>query len=283
MIDIRLRTKISENELKQKIGKIVTDADYNILLVGPTRVWSPMNKLIAVYLPGILSDEVLADSYPTLHELRKITTENRGLAGGTERVKRGEQKRSYGKPIASAIVGAIDPGGTQRYCRLTAWTGKETDKFTGLHPLLREIAAQFREHVPERYAAQMEFVKRTDPSWVIPDTPFTTVTVNNTYPTGVHTDKGDLDVGFSTLACLRKGSYSGGVFTFPEYRVGVDMRHGDVLLMDAHQWHGNTKIQPETDDAERISVVSYYRTKMAECGSPADEVAKAQQWRENSR
>lgn len=280
MIDLRLRSVISDNELKKKIGKIVTEDDYNVLLTGPARLWTPMNKLLAVYLPRSLPPKLMDASYPTLHELRKYTTENRGLAGGTERVKVGNQKRSRGKSISSAIIGAIDPGGQQRYCRLTAWTGQETEKFTELHPLLQHIAAEFQEWVPDRYAKQMEYVERTDPSWVIPATPFTTVTVNNTYPTGVHQDKGDLDVGFSTLACLRKGEYDGGVFTFPRYRVGINMRHGDVVLMDAHEWHGNTKIQPKTEDAERISLVCYYRTKMAKCGTPEDEVARAQEWRE---
>jgi hypothetical protein len=53
------------------------------------------------------------------------------------------------------------------------------------------------------------------------------------------------------------------------------MRHGDLLLMDAHEWHGNTHIRPRSDDAERISVVSYYRTKIRDCDSPAAEAEKA--------
>ena len=32
MIDIRLRSKISPEEMKQKIGKILTDDDYNLLI-----------------------------------------------------------------------------------------------------------------------------------------------------------------------------------------------------------------------------------------------------------
>lgn len=276
MIEIRVRNQISDDELALKIGKIVTEDDYNVLLTGPTKVWSPTNRLICVYLPGALSGPNLDDAYPTLHELKKLTTENRGLAGGTERVVVGEQKRSRGKKISSAIVGAIDPGGQQRYCRLTAWTGQEFDKYQQIHPLLQDISTLFEQYVPERFKTQMEYVGRTDPSWIIPGTPFTTVTVNNTYPTGVHQDKGDLDVGFSTLACLRRGSYNGGTFTFPRYRLGVNMRDGDLLLMDAHEWHGNTAIEPLTEDAERVSVVSYYRTKMEQCGTPEQEVARAQ-------
>ena len=47
----------------------------------------------------------------------------------------------------------------------------------------------------------------------------------------------------------------------------------DLLIFDAHQYHGNTKLEMNSDDAERISVVSYYRTKMENCDS-ADENTK---------
>jgi hypothetical protein len=99
--------------------------------------------------------------------------------------------------------------------------------------------------------------------------------VNNTYPTGVHTDSGDLEEGFSNLSCLRRGDYSGGIFVFPEYRVGFDMQDGDVLLMDAHQWHGNTRMELHSEDAERISIVCYYRTDMAKCGTAEEEAQRA--------
>jgi hypothetical protein len=121
----------------------------------------------------------------------------------------------------------------------------------------------------------MAQVDKTHPEWVVPGTPFTTITVNNTYPTGVHTDKGDLEQGFSNLTVLRRGRYSGGVFLFPEYRIGVDMGDGDLLLMDAHEYHGNTALHLESPDAERISVVAYFRTRMVECGTAAEEADRA--------
>jgi hypothetical protein len=154
--------------------------------------------------------------------------------------------------------------------------------------------------VPARYAAQLVEATRTEPDWVIPGTPFTTVTVNNTWPTGMHTDKGDLDAGFSTIAVLRRGGYTGGQLMFPEYRVAVDLADGDLILMDAHEWHANAEIrcwcfadEPERKrlfgwcdtskggcGAERISVVSYFRTEMTKCGTAEDEMARAARTRE---
>ena len=82
---------------------------------------------------------------------------------------------------------------------------------------------------PERFAEQMKHIRRTHPEWVIAGTPFTTVTVNNTYSTGVHKDQGDLEEGFSTLVVFREGHYEGGWLCFPEYRLGVDMQDCDLL------------------------------------------------------
>jgi hypothetical protein len=182
-------------------------------------------------------------------------------------------------------MGSMDPVGPMQYCRLTAYTAKNVEKWGELLPLWQAIADHFQEHVPDRFKVQLDHAKRTPPEWVIPGTPFTTITINNSYSTGVHTDSGDLESGFSTLAVARRGEYTGGVLTFPQFQVGVDMQDGDMILMDAHEWHGNTLMtcacdKPLTDGpckecgAERISVVCYYRTKMTACGSYDEESEK---------
>jgi hypothetical protein len=296
MMEYRARTALSEEAIAPMLGKIVTDDESSLLVTGPARLFKPDGSLLAVYVPGALATELLEAAYPILHELRKLETTNRGLASGTRRFERYKgSPRTESKPVASAIVGAFDKGPSRIYCRLTAWTGREFDKFQQLVPLLDAIGATFQLYVPDRFTAQMRYVDQVKPEWVITGTPFTTVTVNNTYPTGVHKDKGDLDEGFSTLAVLRRGNYIGGRLTFPKYRIAVDMQHGDVLLMDAHEWHGNTALHCSeclaypgqeaevgvnlsgmctVHDTERISIVSYFRTKMTQCGSLEEEQAR---------
>jgi hypothetical protein len=276
MIDLRIRTRVAGAELEDKVGKVCTDDDYNLLLTRDTLVRKPDGSVLCIYRRHAFPPALLEQSYPVLHSLKSEKTTNRGLASGTPRVRMYAGSRTYTKPTSSAIIGAFNRSSPYHFCRLTAWTGRETEQFTTLRPLFQAIGDEFARLVPDRHHAQMEYVRRTEPEWVIPGTPFTTITVNNTYPTGVHTDKGDLEAGFSNLTVLRRGHYTGGVFLFPEYRVGVDMQDGDLLLMDAHEWHGNTLIEPQSDDAERISVVAYYRTKMVECGTAAAEADRAQ-------
>lgn len=286
MIDLRLRSTISPAELDEKLGKVLTDDDYNLLVTRAAHVRKPDGSTLAIYLPKAIPESLREQAFPVLHSLRTIDTANRGMASGSKRFRLASGKRTEAKRVASSIIGAIDPMGPRKYCRLTAWSGQEPGKWRELFPLLGFIGEAMREHSPERWRTQMDFVGRTQPEWVIEGTPFTTVTVNNSYPTGVHTDKGDLDEGISTLAVFRRGDFAGGILTFPEYRVGVSMGDRDLLLMDAHAWHGNTWLEcrvcgermerdHEACGTERISVVSYYRTKMVECGSGAEEAEKA--------
>lgn len=76
-----------------------------------------------------------------------------------------------------------------------------------------------------------------------------------------------------------------------EYRLAVDMQDGDLLLMDAHAWHGNTEFDPvpkrkingqlEGDPGfERVSVVSYFRARITDCGSASDEAELARTYAE---
>ena len=274
LVEIRVRTKIPRAELEKKVGRIITTADYNVRLTGPTRVIGPSGQVLAVYLPGVLTGPLADEAYPTLHRIRS-TTDARGHASGSQSRLVNQQNRA--NAVRSSLIGAFDASGSGKrhpFCRTTAWTGSHTEQFRGLYPLFEHIGDLMKQYVPGRFAVQWARAEATDPAWRVPNTPFTTMTVNNTYPTGVHKDKGDLDTGYSCLAVWRRGEYVGGHLTLPEYRIAVDMQDGDLLLMDAHQWHGNTGLELRSEDAERISLVLYYRTNMLACGTPEQEAAK---------
>lgn len=297
-VEFRLRTQVPQEELELKKGRLLKPSDVNIMLTGPTRVLLPRGQPLCVYWPGAIPEALRTLAYPALHSLRSVTTDNRSYAAASPgRFQQG--KRSYGMvDVASALVGAFEGNtdGGRSFCRLTAWTGKNWPAYETTWPLLQRISECFAAAVPDRYAVQMQYVHKTQPDWIVRGTPFTTLTVNNTYPTGVHTDKGDLEVGYSTLCVLRR-NIRGGALCFPEWRVGVELHDGDLLLMDAHHWHGNLPLETgppsldgdlyETDPvkapgipSERISLVAYYRTKISQCGTAEEEGAKAVAWTE---
>jgi hypothetical protein len=290
---IRVGFRVADSVLERDVvSRTLDERDYNVLLNeggGPVMVYMPDGRPLACYLPGALSDVMdEVGAYGILHPLYSSMTNNRGMASGSKRIERGGGggTRSDAMNVSSSILGTFEPSGVYRYCRMTEWTGSNLPEWTTLAPLFRVIARHFEERVTERYNVQMNMARKTDAAWVVPGTPFTTITVNNSYPTGVHKDQGDLEDGFSTIACIRRGDYEGGALVFPQYRVAVDMQDGDLLLMDAHQWHGNTRMTCACGErivnrfcaycgAERISIVSYFRTRMAECGSPGEELERA--------
>lgn len=173
MVELRIRTKIPADELAEKVGKMLTPDDFNVLLTGPTRIAGPDGRPLAVYLPGALPREVCDDAYPDLHRLKQKVTRNRGTAGGAPMRKRGETNTAM--PIASAVIGTMDRSRRHRYCRTTAFNAQQADRFENIRPVLNALGELWTEHAPpDRVRNQLEQVAQTDASWIIEGTSFTT-------------------------------------------------------------------------------------------------------------
>jgi hypothetical protein len=189
-----------------------------------------------------------------------------------EETKRMVQKyvcqTTYANGVLSGIAGWFDRYPRIPYGRATSYTAREPHKFAMAYPFLQHLAKGFKELLPWRYENQMKAARKVDPRFLVPGTPFTTITVNNTFRTAAHFDAGDLNSGLSNLLVLSNdGRFTGGYLIAPEYRVAVNVRPGDMLLINNHEvMHGNTPIVCE-EGSERISLVCYFREKMLELGS----------------
>lgn len=197
-----------------------------------------------------------------------IPLDREARAKATEEVMTMISETSYGNPVDSGIAGWYDRYPRIPYGRATTYTRDNPDKFALSYPFLQSLARGFKELLPWRYNNQMEAAKKIDPRYLVPETPFTTITVNKTFRTAAHRDAGDLDSGLSNLLTLSNdGRYTGGYLIFPEIRVAVNVRPGDLLLVNNHEViHGNTPIVCE-EGSERISLVCYFRENMLELGS----------------
>jgi hypothetical protein len=88
-----------------------------------------------------------------------------------------------------------------------------------------------------------------------------------------HRDQGSLVPGFSNLTVISDGkrNWKGGYLVCPEVRVAINVRPGDLLLVDNMRViHGNTPIEaPDSgeDDLMRMSLVYYFREDMDKLGS----------------
>jgi len=176
---------------------------------------------------------------------------------------------TYANGVMSGIAGWFDRYPRLPYGRATSYTAREPEKFAMAYPFLKQLAQGFKDLLPWRYNNQMEAAKKMDPRFLVPETPFTTVTVNKSFRTACHFDAGDLTTGLSNLLTLtNNGNYKGCYLVAPEYRVAVNPRPGDLLLINNHEvMHGNTQIELLDEEAERISLVVYFREKMLELGS----------------
>jgi len=183
---------------------------------------------------------------------------------------------NYAGAVHSGVAGWYDRYPRIPYGRATSYTEKNPEKFSLAYPFLQKLSKAFSTILPRRWAFQKSCIERIDPEFHVPDTVFTTITVNKTFRTAAHRDAGDLHQGFSNLSVLTNGKkYSGGMLVLPEFRVAVNVRPGDLLLINNHGGiHGNTPIVLEEDGAERYSVVCYFREKMLELGAKIYEDAR---------
>lgn len=276
-------------------GTKLTDAHYDVVLGGdePCDVFKPDGSPLVKYRPRWFSDELCRAVLPAC---RKAATEtiNRGYAAGGEAGADGKavtvRKRlrksdgtisntNIADPVNSGIVGYFDRTPRYPFCRQTSFVISEAASWKRFLPYIERADEGFREFMPDRWAAQREYASRTAADWVIPQSTFTTVTVNKNFQTATHKDAGDLHAGFGVMSCLRNDKYDGAYLVFPSYRVAVNYGHGCLCLADVHEWHSNTPFTRMRYGYERITLVFYYREKMIHCKSAREEV----EWAKNRK
>jgi hypothetical protein len=218
-----------------------------------------------------LSAKVKEDEFDFETWLKKVVTlpiqERKQEAQGVEETYISDT--TYANVVFSGIAGWFDRYPRIPYGRATAYTQHSYDKFKLAFPFLQTLDRGFAELLPTRHAAQREAADQIDPAFLVPETVFTTITVNKTFRTAAHRDAGDFSNGLSNLLVLsNNGNFTGGYLILPEVRIAVNVRPGDLLLVNNHEYiHGNTPIEMQDDVAERVSLVCYLREKMLELGS----------------
>lgn len=278
---------------QQKKGRFLKPSDVDRIFESEVTLLTPAGQLLAILCKRAIPEDVTRAGYEGLRTAAAETT-NRGYAAGTHEASvsatavRGVGVRTRkikedgtlsntndAPAVFSGVAGAMDRYPRIPYCRQTAWTADHPERWQAALPYIQCVAGVMQAHCPEQYAAQLAVCQRTEPEWVIPGTPFTTITVNRNFQTAVHTDRGDYKPGIGVMTCFKRGQFGGMQFVFPEYRVGFNFGDGDVLLADVHQWHGNLPMIGNPMAVERISCVFYYREKMKACGNHEQELERA--------
>jgi len=283
---VHLKSKLDHTQVEHAFSnQLPDDTSYDLIVRGDAVVYGPDGRKIVQVVANAIPEDVWQGAKKALHGLKSKKTDNRVAYGGSvtvndiTKVDGTISNQTRGPKVSSVIIGYYDRRSRHPFCRETAFTANEVEKWKTVVPLAKVVGDVYRRTCPEHVKTNDEACAKMDPAWVIADTPFTTMTVNNTVQSGCHYDAGDMDGAMTCLSVIRMGSWTGHYLVMPEYRVAIDIQNGDVCMTDVRNClHGNTAMVPlggSDEPCERISVVYYMRTGMLDCGSPAEERIRA--------
>lgn len=246
-----------------------------------------VERLIAKFRKNVIPKETIQKGWDAFR-LLAIPSRNRGAAAGpidvkgkywskrkpTEIHKWSARYKQNGKTskmrvnnvVASGVLGYYESTAfLDAACRMTGYTRKGLKNFLHGIPFLQAIDRQFEKLVPDAHEKQLKALRKHK-MYQIADTAFSTLTVNLNFRTALHKDAGDYKEGFGNLSVIEWGKYHGGVTMFPRFRVGIDVRSGDFVAMDVHEWHTNSKLYETEEDKEYNKKLPDIRTRDPETG-----------------
>lgn len=178
-------------------------------------------------------------------------------------------KTTYANSVLSGIAGWYDRYPRIPFGRATTYTRDNPEKFAKSYPYLQRLSGAFKEMLPWRYHNQMEAASKIDPRFLVPETPFSTITVNRNFRTAGHYDPANMENGFANICVFsNNANYDGAYLVFPEIGYAVNIRPGDLLFVNNQAGlHGNTELILNDESAERISAIAFFHEGMLELGS----------------
>ena len=253
-------------EMNKIANTFIKPKSINFIVKHDTDVYTEDNKLLLKFRKNKLPKGDITKFYDNVINFAQSSySTNRGSTSASK------SKNVHDNPkVFSNIIGYIDTF-SPRQKSLFKQQGKNIkimarecrfnvdypEKYKQLVPLIQEIDTLYKKMLPTYYAKQLKKAKQT--YFRIPKTSFTTITTNVNFQTSIHKDKGDDQEGFGNLTVIEKGSYTGAETCFPQYGIGVDVRQGDMLFIDVHEWHANLPMIKKEKDVIRLSIVCYLR------------------------
>lgn len=265
-------------------GKFADETYYDQVITESARVVRDTGEHIFTLVRSAVPLELVASAWKAGLDRWHPLTDNRSSAAGSKRIHERKQDGTYSRTmrmprrdqVASGVMGYYDRYPRIPYCRKCAYNDQNPEIWAACLPLFAAVGAVHHNYDPSSYYALQRHAAATHPDFVIPGTPYTTVTVNKNYRTAFHQDGRNMHEGESAMLFIRQGKLKGGMLVLPEVRMAVTMDTGDVIMFNgARLWHGNTHITPLTMGAQRCTMVFYFRKGMLECGSAADELERA--------
>jgi hypothetical protein len=315
--EYHLKPIMSNDEIKAREGTYFDEKDIKTLIDHDADVYIPdpdnpgKEKVLLKLRKGVFSKEITDLAWDSFHKTA-AASRNRGAAAGPIDLKSmywkkrkpvhidkwGARYMQDGKVskmrvnnnVFSSVLGYFEETAFMKLpCRLTTYTQTYFKYYRQGLPFIVEIDKQFKKLIPNKHKLQYERAKKKK-MFQIEDTAFSSITINRNFRTALHQDAGDYREGYGNLSVVERGKYHGGYTLFPQYGVGIDLRTGDFVAMDVHEWHCNSKLYETNEDKEfnknlenvfkhdpntgtmgtndkysRVSFVCYLREKIIDC------------------
>jgi hypothetical protein len=311
-----LEPKMTNDEIKAREGTYFTEKEIDEIIDYDCDVYgldaaTGEKKLLARFRKNVLSKDLIRQGWESFYTTA-AASRNRGAAAGPINVKSAYWKKRKPTEITKWSARYMQDGKVSKMrvnnnvfssvlgyfeqtpfmglpCRLTSYTQRYFRQYKSGMPFIEEINRLFARLVPDRYKKQYAQTS-ANPFYQIGKTAFSSVTINRNFRTALHQDAGDFRDGFGNLSVIERGAYHGGYTIFPQYKVGFNVRTGDFIAMDVHEWHCNTEMYETPEDKvinkslkrihlddettgtfgadkdyTRISFVCYLREKLIHC------------------
>jgi hypothetical protein len=257
-----VRKNYDDDIMTSKMNTYVEKSDIKDVIEDDADVYTEDGKLLLRFRKKVIPQDKTDLFYDNVIDFTRQVLGNRGNVIGSDNPKAmphifgyfdmwpSSQKATFRNPNVKPII-EVRECEFNRVC---------PDKYKKTMPLIQEIDKLYKKLMPENYKIQRKKANQT--YFKIPGTSFTTVATNINFQTIIHRDKKDDAEGFVNLEVIERGKYTGGETCFPQYGIGVNVRSGDVLIMDVQQPHGNLPINKKTEEAIRMSVICYLRNNI---------------------
>jgi hypothetical protein len=263
-----VKAKLSNEEMEAIEGKYLTEEDATTIYDEDVDVYvinyeTNKEELLAKFRKNVLSKDIIELGWGAFYETA-APSRNRGAAAGPIQLKSNYWKKR--KPVKvdkwstyymqdgkvskmkvnnnvfSSVLGYFEETPFMKLpCRLTSYTQRYFENFNRGIPFIQALDKCFKMLTPTEYKKQYERASK-QPSFRIENTAFSSVTINRNFRTALHKDAGDFQEGFGNLSVIERGKYSGGYTIFPRYKIGFNVRTGDYLAMNVHEFHCNTEM-----------------------------------------
>lgn len=322
VLEVIVEPKLTVEQVKAKEGEYCTEKDADKIFDEDVDVYTldpetKEKKLLARFRKAVIPQDLIKLGWEAFYATA-AASRNRGAAAGpinvngvywskrkpTEITKWSARYVQNGKVskmrvnnnVFSSVLGFFERTPFMGLpCRLTSYTQRYFNQYKHGIPFIQNLSSLFEKLNPEQFTAQMKRARK-QPTYQIPGTAFSSVTINRNFRTALHMDDGDFREGFGNLSVIERGNYQGGHTLFPQYKIGFNVRTGDYLAMDVHQWHCNTDYTETAKDKAankklpkihyedaatgtlgadksftRISFVCYLREKIENCSTKETE------------